>query len=872
MNATPQTTVTVDINELAHWMGEGLSKEEAVNRILAQRAEPKPEPVSAPAYQDFCSALWAGGNFSYWWRKDGGSIWFKVENPASLPDGNDIYFGVNPTDHYGDTSQRAVKGDKGEHRRVSAINALYTEIDAKDFENGLDEARKHVEKLTPAPSMVVMSGGGFHCYWLLTDTFYLSDEANRQRAIRAQAGWVGYIGGDGGAKDIARILRVPGTMNTKYSPARMVTIQYAHFDVRYDLAFLEGFIAHETTSPAPVVAAVDIAGLPADENSAEYWLGRYQGQSAGNRDTNAMKLARQLRDSARLSLDEAYPYMERYAASCAQDPDPYTPERACRTCESIYIGGVVGEPAKSTARRQAEALDAAAIDFETQAIPLTVREEQPGEPAVGTEEKPDIEPVLHRVEDTNLPESERREALRELVSMLARCDLFDVEPAIDRVAKTRLLPKAQMRRAVHEASKPTPGAPGPGEGKKRATSPIYRQFLAKKGYVFTMNDMDDRPYVNGMPLTDDVQAAIRAYVRDADILNGTFILYAAAAEDVYLADAAQHKFHPVRDALDALEWDGQDHIKKLAYYFQDNENVFENFMRKWLIGAVARVYRKGKQNRTLVLAGGQDLGKSYFVRWLACGATGNTDYYREGEVSPDNKDHRLALMRVFTWEISEFGHTQRRADREGLKAFLTTEWIDERMPYAKFPIHKPALTSFVATINPEGSGFFDDPTGSRRFMTVELTGINWEYAKSVEASQLWAQAVALYKSGETGDLDAGEKAASNAINEEHRLLSPVYQRLDEIVVFSDAGEENPDDVFVTTNDVLDELKLKGHKTNENEMAKQVASWMQEHGVKKGKRTIENGTRPMGYIGIYISKTLLGIDGQTTTIAKWSRTR
>ena len=77
-------------------------------------------------------------------------------------------------------------------------------------------------------------------------------------------------------------------------------------------------------------------------------------------------------------------------------------------------------------------------------------------------------------------------------------------------------------------------------------------------------------------------------------------------EDAYTAHAWSNRYHPIRDYLMDLKYDGQDHIGHFASYFTDEHNVFGKWIRRWLVGACARVMA-GEQNRVLVIDGIQGL-------------------------------------------------------------------------------------------------------------------------------------------------------------------------------------------------------------------------------------------------------------------------
>jgi putative DNA primase/helicase len=189
-----------------------------------------------PRFLDLLKILWRGAPYGLFWTPDGeekvkedGStfiasqtLWTPAERPTRLPDvwakRLNVYFGVNPS---------AVR--YGEHKKTSnedigAINCLYAEFDAKDYGGERGAMDEHIRALPHRPSAVIMSGGGFHCYTLLDQPFIISTDEDRTRAAKVQRAWVHEVGGDHAAVDLARVLRVPDTLNHKYEPARRVDI------------------------------------------------------------------------------------------------------------------------------------------------------------------------------------------------------------------------------------------------------------------------------------------------------------------------------------------------------------------------------------------------------------------------------------------------------------------------------------------------------------------------------------------------------------------------------------------------------------------------------------------------------------------------
>lgn len=194
-----------------------------------------------------------GGEYNYYWVVDADgrrkvSNWWKTTAPAEIPKkACNVYFGVHPTN----TNPDELAANEGKHRTqirtrsstVAAINCLFCEFDVKDLSRS--EIARRLKTAPVPPSVLILSGGGIHCYWLISETFMLSTEAERERARWIQGQWVSLLGGDKNSMDLARVLRVPGTRNYKqaYAPNfPMVTFVGADFSHLYSLDVLSRFV------------------------------------------------------------------------------------------------------------------------------------------------------------------------------------------------------------------------------------------------------------------------------------------------------------------------------------------------------------------------------------------------------------------------------------------------------------------------------------------------------------------------------------------------------------------------------------------------------------------------------------------------------
>ena len=115
----------------------------------------------------------------------------------------------------------AARKDKtsGRLENCSVIRCLFADVDFKLFESE-SEARQALESFPLKPSMVVHSGGGLHCYWLLAEPIDLRVQAAECKSLLRSIARA--IGADLSSAEPAHILRVPQSFNHKYDPPRIV--------------------------------------------------------------------------------------------------------------------------------------------------------------------------------------------------------------------------------------------------------------------------------------------------------------------------------------------------------------------------------------------------------------------------------------------------------------------------------------------------------------------------------------------------------------------------------------------------------------------------------------------------------------------------
>ena len=128
----------------------------------------------------------------------------------------------------------ATRNGGGKKEHVIEIPALWADLDFKDIPQG--EAEKRLNEFPMQPSILVGSGHGLHAYWLLKEPASSEDLSTIESLNR---GLAHVLGGDPAVCDAARVMRLPGTFNFKYDPARAVKILSIEPDRQYLLSDFE---------------------------------------------------------------------------------------------------------------------------------------------------------------------------------------------------------------------------------------------------------------------------------------------------------------------------------------------------------------------------------------------------------------------------------------------------------------------------------------------------------------------------------------------------------------------------------------------------------------------------------------------------------
>jgi predicted P-loop ATPase len=270
-------------------------------------------------------------------------------------------------------------------------------------------------------------------------------------------------------------------------------------------------------------------------------------------------------------------------------------------------------------------------------------------------------------------------------------------------------------------------------------APEWQGVLGYNEFSLFVTTLKSPPWpgsIAGKNWTDDDDTHTTCWLQANGILINSSKIVSEAVQSV----AKEHPFHPVRDYLNSLRWDGCHRLMEwtITYLGAKSTPLNKAIGQRWLISAIARIMRPGaKCDHVLLLEGPQGAGKSTALEIMA-----SPPWFTDHLSDLGSKDSRIELAGKWIIELGEF--VSRRSELER-KAFLTACADNFRPPYGRRAEWVPRSNVFAATTNDPVP--LTDETGGRRYWPVTCGHIDLERLRA-DRDQIWAETYQAYLSGE----------------------------------------------------------------------------------------------------------------------------
>ncbi len=274
--------------------------------------------------------------------------------------------------------------------------------------------------------------------------------------------------------------------------------------------------------------------------------------------------------------------------------------------------------------------------------------------------------------------------------------------------------------------------------------------------MFRYNEMTDKVEVSGawwkqssVNLSDNDMNNIRLYLET---------IYGLAHEKniprAIEITAHQRAYHPIKEYLAGLKWDGEKHIENLLpkYLGAEKSDYTTQATKLTMLGAIERVHNPGAKYESMLclVEDRQGGGKSTMARFMAT----RDEWFTDDVKNLDDENIYRKLQGHWIIEFSEMLATANTKTVEAIKAFLSRQKDTYKVPYDKYPHDFPRQCIFIGTTN--NIDFLpNDKTGNRRFIPVrvnselaELHPLEDEAETRAYIDQAWAEAMEIYRSGD----------------------------------------------------------------------------------------------------------------------------
>ena len=280
--------------------------------------------------------------------------------------------------------------------------------------------------------------------------------------------------------------------------------------------------------------------------------------------------------------------------------------------------------------------------------------------------------------------------------------------------------------------------------------PVLKKAIKRNELSGRMDIVKEVPWErrnNSSTVTDTDENNLKMYLEENYELTSERVIKAGV--DIV---SNENKYHPIRDYLESLVWDGIPRIENMLPHFlgAEKSKYTIGVMKMHMLAAISRIYEPGiKYDIMLCLVGSQGAGKSTFFKYLAI----KEEWFSDNLDHLDDENIYRKLQNHWIIEMGEMKATITAKNIEQIKSFLSRQKETYKVPYEVHPEDRPRQCVFCGTSN--DLNFLPlDRTGNRRFAPVmtdmskaEVHILDNEAESKAYIEQAWAEAMVLYRQG-----------------------------------------------------------------------------------------------------------------------------
>lgn len=329
---------------------------------------------------------------------------------------------------------------------------------------------------------------------------------------------------------------------------------------------------------------------------------------------------------------------------------------------------------------------------------------------------------------------------------------------------------------------------------RRDSTANIQLAITKLGYGFQFNEMNHSIEVFE-PAAVEAVTIQDHHLSDIIIRTDTqykFLPSDRLVQHVIAKAAHDRPYHPVRDYLDQLSWDGTERLDTWlteALGARDCE-LNRAIGRPTLMGAAARALYPGcKFDQITVLEGPQGIGKSSAVRALCP----REEWFSDSiDLNHSPKQIIEEASQFWIHEAPEID-SMTKAEVGKVKAMVSRQKDTARTAYARFATTVPRSFTIIGTANKHE--YLRDETGNRRFWPVTCTKADPRWVVD-HRDALWAEAVVRLMRGESLVLPQSLWKTAQEEQEKRTMISAVQQKLTDWLGTDDAGKVAYEDIWL----------------------------------------------------------------------------